>query len=73
MTDIVINPTYSQFTFEFAKLRNEGILNKSDISTWNYSSVNLTFPNGYETFEEDLEVLSRRDNILKIGDLPKNQ
>ena len=73
MSDIVINPVHSQFTLQFAKLRNEGILNRSDISTYNFSSVGLEWPSGDETFEEDLEVLSRRGKILKIGDLPKNQ
>lgn len=73
MTDIIFDQTYSQFTLAYAKLRNEGILNRSSISTYNFSSVNLTYPSGEETFEEDLEVLSRRGNILRIEDLPKNQ
>ena len=73
MTDIVINPTYSQFTLEYAKLRNQGLVNHSDISYFNYSSVNLSWPDGYTNDENDLKPLSRIGNQLTIKDYPKNQ
>ena len=72
MTDIVINPTYSQFTLEYAKLRNRGLVNQSDISNYNYSSVNLSWPDGYTNDESDLKPLSRTGNQLTIKDYPKN-
>lgn len=72
MTDIVINPTYSQFTLTFAKLRNAGLENKSDISTYNYSSVGLEIPDGLTNDESDLKSLSRMGNQLTIKDYSKN-
>ena len=72
MVDIVINPTYSQFTLEYAKLRNQGLANHSDISLYNYSSVNLSYPQGWGTQEEDLKPVSRLGKALDIHDYFKN-
>ena len=72
MTDIIINPTYSQFTLQFAKLRNGGLENKSDISIFNYSSVGLEWPDGLTNDENDLKPISRLGKQLDISDFPKN-
>lgn len=72
MTDIVINPTYSQFTLEYAKIRNNGLENKSSVSTYNYSSVGLEWPNGFTNDEEDFKPISRLEKQLGISDYPKN-
>ena len=72
MTDIVFDQTYSQFTLQFARLRNEGLENKSDISTYNYSSVGLEWPDGFTNDENDLKPISRLGKQLGISDYWKN-
>jgi len=72
MTDIVINPTYSELTLQFAKIRNKGLENKSDISAYNYSSVGLEWPDGLANDENDLKPISRLGKRLDIHNYFKN-
>ena len=63
---------YKELTREYAEMRNKGIENKSDLSNWEYEQANLSWPDGFQTFEEDFQPLSRRGKQLGVSTFPKN-
>jgi len=66
------NELYKIFTLYYAKLRNDGLENASNLDEWEYDWANLSKLDGYEPDESDFEVYSRRNNILDIHKFPKN-
>lgn len=55
-------------TWEYAKVRNKGLDNHSNITLYEYEWAGLSYPDGYKPDEDDFKPRNRLNKKLTIKD-----
>lgn len=64
--------TYKELTLEYAKTRNDGLENASNLTDYEYEWANLSGLDGFKVDENDFNPISRLNKKLTIEDYKKN-